>query len=74
MINNFDEMGEDKEKSFDVCYEFEGAGVVETLAFDTLIEEGKECEEVFDITTIRAGKTRNPIVVEVRGDRTWFEE
>ncbi|KAL9387724.1 hypothetical protein Peur_020848 [Populus x canadensis] len=52
MINNFDEMSEDKEKSFDVCYEFEGAGVVEKLAFDTLIEEVNECEDVFDITNI----------------------
>nr|TKS15370.1 glutaredoxin family protein [Populus alba] len=36
---------EDKEKSFDVSREFEGAGVVETLAFDTLIKDVKECEE-----------------------------
>jgi hypothetical protein len=47
MINNFDEMSEDTEKSFDVCYEFEGAGVVETLAFDILIEEVNKYEEVF---------------------------
>jgi hypothetical protein len=55
MMNNFDEMSEDKEKSFDVCYEFEGAGVVEsleTVALDTLIGEVKEREEVFDITNI----------------------
>jgi hypothetical protein len=47
MINNFDEMSEDTEKSFDVCYEFKGAGVVETLAFDILIEEVNKYEEVF---------------------------